>query len=393
MMKTTKLYDDIPYEKEFSGKVINVQKGDGCAMVQLDRTLFFPEEGGQTSDIGVLNGFEVSHVSIKDGFITHEVRCSDTELKAGDEVKGCIDWHHRFSNMQNHTGEHILSGILHSRWGSENVGFHLSDNIVTLDTSKELDLNELKELEGEANKAVFSNLPVTCRYYDEDELKGMTYRSKIDLNESVRIVTIQGIDSCACCAPHVAHTGEIGIIKIVKAIRYKGGMRLTILAGERAYNYLSSLQDTTDELSHILSESTDKLPDAVQRILAENNELKIKIKNDSAVRLEADMALLDADSVDAVLFIGSIDRVVQRNAVNRLTGSHAGICAIFAGDEESGYDFIVAYPDGDAREVSKLMNEKLKARGGGSADMVQGNVKASESDIRRVLETMRGEAK
>ena len=393
MMKTTKLYDDMPYEREFTGRVIDVQKGDGCAMVRLDRTLFFPEEGGQTSDIGVLNGFEVSHVLIKDGVITHEVRCDETELKIGDEVKGCIDWHHRFSNMQNHTGEHILSGIIHSRWGSENVGFHLSDNIVTLDTSKELDSCELKELEEEANKSVYNNLPVSCRYYDEDELKGMTYRSKIDLHESVRIVTIPGVDACACCAPHVANTGEIGIIKIVKAIRYKGGMRLTILAGERAYNYLRALQDTTDELSHMLSESTDKLTDAVQRILAENNELKIKIKNDSAVRLEADMALLDADSVDAVLFIGSIDRVVQRNAVNRLTGSHAGICAIFAGDEESGYDFIVAYPDGDAREVSKLMNEKLQARGGGSYDMVQGNVKASESDIRKALETMRGDAK
>ena len=391
-MKTTKLYDDMPYEKEFSGRVIDVQKGDGCVKVQLDRTLFFPEEGGQTSDIGVLNGFEVSHVLIKDGVITHEVRCDETELKIGDEVKGCIDWHHRFSNMQNHTGEHILSGILHSRWGSENVGFHLSDNIVTLDTSKELDSDELKELEEEANKAVYRDIPVSCRYYDEDELAGMTYRSKIDLNESVRIVTIPGIDACACCAPHVVRTGEIGIIKIVKAIRYKGGMRLTILAGERAYKYLSALQDTADELSHILSESTDKLTDAVQRILTENNELKIKIKNDSAARLEADMASLDDDSADAVLFTGSIDRVVQRNAVNRLAESHAGICAIFAGDDDSGYDFIIAYPGGDAREVSKLMNEKLHARGGGSSDMVQGNVKASEIDIRKVLNEMRGEA-
>ncbi|MBQ9606941.1 MAG: hypothetical protein IJV16_07175 [Lachnospiraceae bacterium] len=358
---------------------------DGGCLIELDQTLFFPEEGGQTSDRGKLSGFDVIHVSINDDIIIHEVDCGIADLREGDEVRGIIDWQHRFSNMQNHTGEHILSGLLHSRWQSENVGFHLSDNIVTLDTSKELGREDLKELEKEANKVVYLNLTVTCRYYSEEELAGEEYRSKKALESDVRLVTIPDVDVCACCAPHVARTGEIGIIKIIKAIRYKGGMRLTFLAGERAYDYLCGVHDTIEEISHTLSESPDSLNEAVTRILRENNELEIKIKNAAKARLEADIGELPPDITDAVIFTDPVDNIVQRNAVNELAGKYTGICAVFASDGKDGYNYILSYPSGDARDISKILREKLDARGGGSKEMVQGNVKAMEADIREAL--------
>ncbi len=384
--KTVKLYDDKPYEREFSGRVVSISDaGEGFADVILDRTLFFPEEGGQSSDTGMINGLCVSHVSIENGIIAHRVNSSVTDLNPGDEVKGIIEWDHRFSNMQNHTGEHILSGLLHSRWDSENVGFHLSDNIVTLDTSKELDAGDLAELERTANEIIYRNIETECRYYDPAELKDKVYRSKKELDEDVRLVTIPGVDVCACCAPHVSRTGEIGIIKIIKAIRYKGGMRLTFLAGRRAYDYLAGLQAVTDDLSHILSESPDKLKSAVDRILKENEGYKIRLKNETAKRLEEEISSVPDEAENAVLFTDPADNTVQRKAVNSLAEKHLGICAVFASDDDGGFNFIIAYPKGDARDISKLLAEKFSARGGGSKEMVQGHVKAPKEDIIKAL--------
>ena len=382
MIKTVKLYDDAPYERRFSARIADLKPADdGSVLLLTDRTLFFPEEGGQTCDKGTLGGFDVLHVSISDGYVFHKVKCDPAALRVGDEIAGVIDWSHRFSNMQNHSAEHILSGLLHTKWDSENKGFHLSDNIVTLDTSSELKETDIKKLEREANEVIFSNIPVTCRYYDPEELKGVEYRSKIELYDDVRLVTIPGVDVCACCAPHVSHTGEIGIVKIIKAIRYKGGMRLTFLAGGRAYEYISLLQDMSEKISYLLSESPDKLDAAVSRLLKENEEYRIRIKNEAAAKLEKEIEAFPEDSEDAVLFTGIIDNTVQRRAVNSLAEKHKGICAVFASDGAGGYNYILSYPEGDAREISKLINNKLPAKGGGSAEMVQGNIKASDSEI------------
>lgn len=385
MIKTVKLYDDAPYETEFTGRIADIRKGDRGCLVVLDRTLFFPEEGGQTPDTGTIQGFEVLYVSIEDGVITHTVDCDLTDLSAGIVVNGKINWEHRFSNMQNHTGEHILSGILQSRWHSENTGFHLSDNIVTLDTSKELKPEDLKSLEKEANYAIYRNIPVTCRYYHPEDIKDREYRSKTEIEGDVRLVTIDGVDVCACCAPHVANTGEIGIIKIIKAIRYKGGMRLTILAGSRAYEYLSAIQDMTDNLSHMLSESTESLDTAVERLLKQNGEYRIRIKNDASRRLADEIAGIPDDMEDVILFTDPVDNVVQRNAVNALSKEHKGICGVFASDEDGGYNFIISCHEGDSREAAALLREGLGARGGGSAEMVQGNVKADREEIEKAL--------
>ncbi len=397
---TEKLYDSRPYDKTFKARIKKViPAGDGAMSLILDRTVFFPEEGGQTSDTGTIEGYQVRHVSIKDGIIYHEVLCTADDLHEGDEVEGRIDWDHRFSNMQNHTGEHILSGLLHSEWGSENVGFHLSDNTVTLDTSKLLKDEELCELERKANEIVYLDIPVECRYYSPDELDGIAYRSKKEFDEDVRLVTIPGVDICACCAPHVGRTGEIGIIKVIRAIKYKGGTRLTILSGRRAYEYLTSQQRTVEELSHKLSENPDNLPAAVDRLMNDIEGYRLEKLNAGKERLDRAIAGMESGG-SSIIFTSEIDNNVQRRAVNTITGicggaqkagegtpAHEGwgICAIFAGDDERGYKYIVSFPGRDAREVSKVMQEKLGARGGGSAEMVQGSVTAKEKEIMEIL--------
>ena len=405
--KTVRLYDSDPYERSMRSRILKVSPaGDGKVSAVLDRTVFFPEEGGQTSDVGILGGYEVTHVSIDGGIIYHEVACGAGDLHEGDEIEGSIDWDHRFSNMQNHTGEHILSGLLHSIWGSENVGFHLSDNIVTLDTSKLLGDEELMELERKANEAVYRDIPVECRYYQPEELTGTEYRSKKEFDEDVRIVTIQGVDVCACCAPHVKRTGEIGLIKLIRAIRYKGGMRLTILSGRRAYEYLTAQQRTIEELSHMLSESPDNLPAAVDRLMKDIEAFRIEKLNAGRERLEKAIAAIEKGG-SSIIFTPEVDNVVQRRAVNTMTGicgqgykgsresggdgTGWGICAIFAGNDESGYRYIASCPGGDARNISKLLEAKHGAKGGGSAEMVQGSIAAGEKEIRETLTGYLGE--
>ena len=426
-MKTEKLYDDDPYLKEFSAEILGVENTKEGILIELDRTLFFPEEGGQSSDTGFLwiqeqdgsagqglskpgmqgqeifkekaGRLKIVHVSIKDGRILHLARpegaeagiCSegsDTLLQKGLRVRGRIDWQRRFSNMQNHTGEHILSGILHRDYGSENMGFHLSDNIVTLDTSRQLDKAMIKELERKANEAVYEDIPITCRYYTDEELKEIEYRSKKELNEDVRLVTIPGTDICACCAPHVSSTGQVGIIKVVNAINYKGGIRLTILSGRRAFEYLSAVHDITQELTHKLSVSPERLTETVDKVLKELNDAKLEKAELAGKRLLRRIEELPDDLKTAVIFTEdtTVNNITQRNAVNILAERYKGICAVFVGKGE--YRFILACPGGDAREAAKLLKERFGARCGGSKEMVQGSVSADEEELTAVLDSL-----
>ena len=428
-MRTEKLYDENPYLKEFSAEISGVENTKEGILIELDRTLFFPEEGGQSSDTGFLwpeelesgagqglskpgtqeremlkektGRFEIIHVSIKDGRILHLARPEGAETGSGSEgsdillqkglrVRGRIDWRRRFSNMQNHTGEHILSGILHRDYGSENTGFHLSDNIVTLDTSKQLDRSVIRELERKANEAVYADIPITCCYYAarSEELKDIEYRSKKELNEDVRLVTIPGIDICACCAPHVSGTGQVGIIKVINAVNYKGGTRLTILSGRRAFEYLSTVHDITRELTHKLSVSPERLTEAVDKVLKELNDIKLEKAELAGKRLLRRIDELSGDLKTAVIFTEdtTVNNITQRNAVNILAERHKGICAVFVGKGE--YRFILAHPEGDARETAKLLKDRFGARCGGSKEMIQGSISADEEELTAFFDSL-----
>lgn len=398
-MQTIKRYDDRPYDRVFTAKVVSAAPGkkEGTLLVVLDQTLFFPEEGGQTPDRGTLAGFEVLDVQIgKDGVITHTIACPDpAALPEGQEVEGILDLEHRYSNMQNHSGEHVLSGLLHSMYGYENVGFRLSDNTVTLDTSGQLDDDQIRDLEVKANEAVYKNVPITCRYPDPEELKTMEYRSKKAIDGPVRIVTIEGIDACACCAPHVARTGEIGLIRIIGVLHTKTNMRLTIVCGKRALLYTQNEQRQAQAVSHLTNAPVEKIAGGVQRFADEIQSLKEQNKalEEKYVALRLGEIKENAPLPEGVyaigqdlyVFEGAMNALVQRNFVNALCERDYRFTGVFAGSDDAGYTYNIASRTEDARTPNKKLREVLSARGGGKAEMVTGRVQAGKDAILAAL--------
>ena len=383
---TEKLYDQDAYAVEFDAKVISCEayqeKKESGYHVILDRTLFFPEEGGQSPDKGTIDGIEVTDVQIKKDVITHSLK---EPLAVGETVHGIIDWTHRFNNMQQHSGEHIFSGIVHSRFGYDNVGFHLSDNIVTMDFNGVLIADDVREVETAVNEVIVKNLPVEITYPSKEELKTLDYRSKIEIEGQVRIVTIPGVDVCACCAPHVKRTGEIGMLKVMNYQNYKGGVRISILCGFRALEAFRQKCDIISELMGIFTTNQEAIVDNVTKLKAVNQSLKSELGTAKLALLDYKVAELPADTEDAVLFEDGIDTNTARNCVNGLVEKYSGFSAFFTGNDEEGYSFIIGSKNADCNTVAAALRNKLGARGGGKPVMVQGSVKAAKSEIEEVL--------
>jgi len=386
---TKKLYDLDAYQREFEAEVVSCEEREEKERkvyeVILNQTLFFPEEGGQSPDKGTIEGVMVLDVQIKKDVIVHTV---ERPLEAGAKVHGMIDWQHRFYNMQQHSGEHIFSGLVHSKFGFNNVGFHLSDNIVTMDFDGVMMAEEVADIEYRANEVIVGNLPVEVTFPAKEELAELNYRSKIEIEGQVRIVTIPGVDVCACCAPHVKHTGEIGMLKVMSLSNYKGGVRISILCGFRALLAFRQKAEIVSAISGSLSANQELLPDLVEKMKKSNQDLKYRLAGAKQKLMEQKLAEIPKEQEHVVLFETDIETTVMRNVVNELTAVHSGICGIFVGTEEEGYNFIIGSSTRDCRELASLLREKAGARGGGSAAMIQGSVKAKEQELLGLLESM-----
>ncbi len=376
-IRTRKLYYEDAYKTEFEAKVVSANAGD----IVLDRTAFFPEEGGQSADTGVLGGFRVADVKIKDGEIHHLLEDRNATLEVGTEIFGRIDWQHRFSNMQQHSGEHIFSGLVHSTYGFDNVGFHLSDNEVTLDFNGVIGPDGIRDIERRANEIIFRNIPSEIRFLSGEEAKTAEYRSKIDLNDEIRVVTYPGVDACACCAPHVALTGEIGCLKVVGLQNYKGGIRVSILCGMRAMEVFFHDRDILEKTANYLSNSTDEVYHLVVKARTELAETKAALAEAAKKLVQVRIDQIPAGDGNAVLFEESLDAGAMRSAVNSLVQKKNGFCGVFAGSDADGYRYVIGKQGGDARTINNELREKFGARGGGKPEMVQGSVTASRADI------------
>ena len=413
MIETKRLYETNAYQARCEAVILAVRElssdENDSRMHRIevitDQTVFFPEGGGQSADRGWIlpedgdtNGYEpaleVTDAQIEDGVIRHIAQYreegmnafKDGGLKAGDKVVLSIDWERRFGFMQNHTGEHILSGLMHNRYGFDNIGFHLSDNSVTLDVNGQLDEEEILVLEWEANRIVYQNLETAVSYPTDQELSQIDYRSKIEIEGQTRLVTIPGVDVCACCATHVRRTGEIGLIKIVKVIRYNGGMRLFISCGSRAFALMQKRQQRIEEVSHLTNRSQDEIGDGVRHLLDEIGMLKQKNRDLEYQAAFLRLETIPAEQENAFLFVGDMDPIVQRNLVNALCERHDGYCGVFSGSEEDGnYRYIIGSRKSDSRDVQKILREKLGAKGGGKPAMIQGSASGSEASIREIL--------
>lgn len=370
-MNTIKLYDENPYTTEFTGKVVECCQKDSCFEIVLDRTQFFPEEGGQTPDFGTIDGINVTNVQIRDNVIYHTV---DRQIETGATITGEVDWSRRFSNMQQHSGEHIFSGIVNRLYGYDNVGFHLSDSIVTMDYNGSFDMNKALEIEQMVNEAIALNIETVITWPGGDELKTINYRSKKELEGPVRIVTFPGYDVCACCAPHVRRTGEIGLLKVVGLINYKGGVRVGILCGQRAMKLFDFDHELITGIAENFSTSPDKICDSIKKLRETNQDSKAEILRLSERLIKYRLAEIPDNTSNVCISEGEADQNMMRGAVNQLTQKHAGICMFLSGDDKKGYSYIAGSSALDTRIFGKALSEKFGAKGGGSEKMIQGKL-------------------
>ncbi len=373
---TQRLYEQDSFCREFTATVLSCeQQGEAYAVI-LDRTAFFPEGGGQAADSGTMDGIEVLDVQTVGDEIVHTLAAP---LAMGQTVTGTLDWDTRFLRMQKHTGEHIVCGIIHRLYGYENVGFHLGSEDVTLDLDGELTREQLDEVEEFANRAVAENRAVTASYPPAKELAMMDYRSKKTIDGAVRIVTIEGLDRCACCAPHVSTTGQVGLIKLLDFIRYKGGIRIHMQCGLDALLDYRMRYAQTAAIAAALSVKQHAVLGGVERLLAQRDALTREL---AAARKEVLRLRVDTLSPDSgrVLFIEqTMDGESLRDLALAASAKVGGLCAAFAGDDESGYTYAAA--GGELPAFAAALKERLNARGGGSAQLIQGRVFATVADI------------
>ena len=354
--------------------------------VVLDRTAFFPEEGGQYADSGRLFQGEqeipVFDVQEKNGILIHY---TEKALQEGTEITGEIDYEERFSKMQQHTGEHIVSGIVHRRFGYNNVGFHLGNEEVTMDFDGMLTMEQIREIEREANEAVASNVEIQVLYPTKEELKDIAYRSKMEIEGQVRIVRIPGWDTCACCAPHVTATGEIGIIKLTGAIKYKGGMRVSMLCGFRALEDYNRKEESVIAISRKLSAKPETIVEAVERLEKEIQAGKEKIIRLQEQYIKGILAGVKPEDTCVLLFEEELDPAAMRSFVNDAMEITTGICGVFIGNEEEGYRYVLGSKEQNINAIAKEMNQAFNGRGGGKPPMVQGSLKAAKENIEEFL--------
>lgn len=385
---TERLYDADSHMTQFTGKVISCEsdeKHTGYYRVVLDRTAFFPEGGGQTSDTGSLNGIKVSDVREKDGIIYHVV---EKELEPGIEAVGMIDYAERFSKMQQHTGEHIVSGLIHKQFGYDNVGFHLGNDTVTMDFNGDISKEQLKGIEYKANEAVSFNLDIVVGYPGKEELADMDYRSKIEIEGQVRIVTIPGYDVCACCAPHVKKTGEIGIIKLTDVQVHRGGVRVTMLCGFRALAHYNQLSESAHAISVALSAKEELIADAVARLQEENAGLKSRLAGLSKELLTYKAQEVEENQDMVLMFEEGLEGSDVRELVNLLLAKGSKVGAVFVGDDSTGYRYVIGSRSEDTRNYAKAVNEACNGRGGGKPEMVQGSVTGTREIIEKTMELL-----
>ena len=389
MQPTERFYEADAYRTAASSVITAARPLEGGGgLIALAGTVFYPEGGGQPADRGVLAlpggaRLAVTDVHEKEGVLWHTVDRLPPDAVPGTPVEERIDWAWRFDKMQQHTGEHILSGTLHRLFGAENVGFHIGSEAVRMDTSVPLTPEQLRQAETEANRFVWQDLPVQILYPTPAELAGMTYRSKKEIAGQVRIVSIPGADVCACCGTHTATTGQVGLIKIVSAERYKGGMRLAVLCGARALAEMQAMQARQGEIVAELSAKPAETANAVRRVHAELAALKYT-QYGLCTQLFDALAAAVVPGQDAVFTVPGLDPDGLHRLAVRLTEATGCLCAALT-PTEKGCGYCLARREGDVRPLVKALNAAFAGRGGGKPAICQGSCAGQAQEVAAFL--------
>ena len=380
---TEKLFYEDSHMITFSAVVTACEKVGDYYEAVLDRTAFFPEGGGQYADTGLIDGVKVLDVHERDGVIYHKV---EKEITAGKHVEASINWEERFSKMQHHSGEHIVSGLVNVIYGYDNVGFHMGKDVVTMDFNGVLTKEQLKEIERKANEAVVKNLDIQVLYPSKEELSEISYRSKIEIEGQVRIVVVPGYDTCACCAPHVKKTGEIGLVKLIGVQNYKGGVRVSMLCGFRAIEDYDAKSEHTKSISVMLSAKEEEIVEEVLKLKEELAVQKAKLAEMQNKLLNYKVQELSIDKPLVILFEQELSGDAPRQLVNRLLEKGVKIGVVFCETEINQYRYVIGSKTVDVRPFAQMLGEKFSGRGGGKPEMVQGSVSGDAGAIKEAIE-------
>lgn len=378
-----KLYYDSAYIKEFEAQVLSCQEGKKGWEITLSATAFYPEGGGQPADTGLLGNVRVTDVHEKDGQVVHY---TDGPLPVGETVRGVIDWDRRFQHMQEHSGEHLVSGLIHQRFDYDNVGFHMGTDEVTIDFNGVLEWEDLMAIEEKANGMIWENLEISAVYPEKDELDAMEYRSKKELTGAVRIVSIPGGDVCACCGTHVERTGEIGLVKFLSMIHYKGGVRISLLCGKRAVEDYERKRDQVQKISVLLSARPGEIARAVEKLKEEEAKLQEKLVAAYDKLIASEVRDIKEGDGDIFILEPDFEAIQLRHLVNRLLEEKKGRTVLaLGGAAEGSFLYVLGSRDGDMRRLSRELNGLLNGRGGGSAQMAQGTFFATKDQLQAIL--------
>lgn len=376
-METIKLYYEDAFMRTFDASVLACEAAKGGWSVVLDRTAFYPEGGGQPADHGILGGVRVLDVHERDGVITHTC---DGPLTAGETVTGEIDWARRFDHMQQHSGEHIVSGMLCSTYHCDNTGFHLGTDTVIIDYNADISWEGVQEIERRANQYIWEDHPFVTLWPTAEELKALPYRSKKELTGAVRIASFPGADMCACCGTHVSHSGQVGLVKFLSCQKFRDGVRLELLCGKRAADYLSACWEQSLLIGQALSVKPRDTFAAVERMQRELNETRAR-----CAALEEESFARTAEEYrgrgDVLLIREPLSSDAVRKLCDAVSAACGGRCAVFAGDE-NGYKYAVIHPGHDIRNFIKALNAALHGRGGGRDGFAQGSAQTTPEEIR-----------
>lgn len=379
-METRKLYYEDCHMRQFTAIVTGCSGCSECGkgwQITLNQTAFYPEGGGQACDLGTLDDVRVLDVQEQGDAVIHYC---DKPLSAGQSVTGIIDWQRRFDLMQQHTGEHLLSGLIHDRFGYHNSGFHVGTDVMEVDFDGPIPADAVWELEAAANALVWANLPVHCYYPSREELPGVQYRTKRNLPWPVRIVDIPGGDTCACCGVHVGYTGEVGLIKIISCVKFHSGVRLEMVCGERAYRYMAHIFNQNRQISQLISAKMTETAPAVQKLQDAYHAEKFR-----ATALEKQIFQTIAQSYanrqNVLHFAEKLSGGGVRELADAIAGCCGGYAAVLSGEDEKGYNLCLVSQAVKVKELGTRAVAALNGRGGGKDFAFQGTVKATRAEI------------
>ena len=373
---TERLFEKDAYCRSFSANVVSCEEKDGSFLVVLDKTAFFPEGGGQAPDKGTINGADVLDVQEKDGIVYHK---TEEAFNSGDTVSCELDWELRFERMQSHAGEHIVSGVVHSLFGYDNVGFHMSEKTMTVDFSGPLTADDIAKVELESNKAIYKNAPITASYPTKDELAVADYRSKIEPRDGIRLITIEGIDCCACCAPHPSFTGEIGVIKIIDFCPHKKGTRIEMVAGINAFYDYSALHTSVKQVMNLLSAKRDSIAVSVEKLQETANNLK---SENGKMSRKLALASLSPVTVNGCAYAINENMSYDdlRECANNLIENGTRKCILLSSADAESYIYVVSSAENDVRSLVSELNSTFSGKGGGKDNYAQGKLTAENKD-------------